>query len=245
MINVHVEVSYDGSAYSGWQRLPDKKTVQGYLERTLTRLLRQPITIDGAGRTDTGVHAIRQSFTFQYDGKVPVGNLERYIGNKLEKSIRIRSLTEKPLDFHARYSSKGKTYVYRIRQDMENEVFLGDHYCFEPSLDLEAMRRAAAMLVGEHDFTSFSSNGDPKKRHDKVRTISSIDFSTAGGILDIRFVGNGFLYRMIRLIMHHLLEVGRGHRAPETTAAILAARSRKTTNRLAPAGGLYLEKVHY
>jgi tRNA pseudouridine38-40 synthase len=245
MKNIHVEISYDGSAYSGWQRLPDKKTVQGYLEKSLSRLLRQPLTIDGAGRTDTGVHAIRQSFTFQYDGVIPVENLEVYIGRKLEESVRIQSLKEMPKDFHARYSSKGKTYLYKINSNRSEEVFMRSYYCFQDSLNLEAMKKAADYLIGEHDFTSFSSNGDPKKRHDKIRIIESIEFSFEEDLTLIRFTGNGFLYRMIRLIMYHLIEVGKENRSPESTLGILNSHSRKKTNRLAPAAGLYLEKVRY
>lgn len=245
MTNIHVIVSYDGSAYAGWQRQSNKKTVQGELERTFSRMLGEPVTIHGAGRTDTGVHAHGQSFTFRYHGKVPVENLKRFLGSKLEKSIRLEHLAVMPPDFHARYSAVGKTYVYRIRTDMENEVFLRNHYCFEPALDVEAMKQAAGYLIGRHDFTSFSSNGDPKKRHDKVREIKEIRFGYEGDILCIRFTGNGFLYRMVRLIMHHLLEVGRGRRTPESTAQILASRCRKKTAKVAPASGLYLEKVHY
>ncbi len=243
--NVYVEIAYDGSAFDGWQRLPDKKTVQGYIERTLTQLLKQIITIDGSGRTDKGVHAINQSFTFQYEDVIPVDNLKVFLSNKFEKSVKINTLEEVPLDFHARYSAKKKSYIYKINYNKDESIFYRNYFCFTEELDHEKMKEAAQYLVGEHDFSAFSSNGNRDRIQNKIRTIYSIDFIENGTNLTIRFTGNGFLYRMIRLIVYHLIEVGKCHREPETTKEILQSASRKYTNRIAPAEGLYLEKVTY
>jgi tRNA pseudouridine38-40 synthase len=243
--NVKVVVAYDGSTYNGWQRLPDKKTVQGSIEKTLTKILDQKITIDGAGRTDSGVHAIGQCFSFQYEDMIPIERLQRYMSHKLEDSVSVVLLEEVDESFHARYSAKGKSYIYRINFNRRDEVYFRNYYCFEDELQIEKMKAAAKHLIGEKDFTAFSANGTPEKRFDKVRTIEAIEFMQTEDGVSIRFTGNGFLYRMIRLMMYHLIEVGRGNRPPESTLEILESKSRKRTNRLAPAAGLYLEKVRY
>ncbi len=243
--NVHIEVSYDGSEFHGWQRLSNILSVQGYLEKTMSSLLKQEILIDGSGRTDKGVHAINQSFTFKYEDVVPVENLKYFLGNKFVDSIKIQSVREVPLDFHARYCAVEKSYIYKINFNKEDQLFFRNYFWFIEELNIEMMRSASKHLIGEHDFTSFSSIGKKGKIVNPIRNISSIDFELEDEMLVIRFIGNGFLYHMIRLMIYHLVQVGLEKRLPESTDEILKSCSRDLTTRIAPASGLYLEKVYY
>ncbi|MBN2260258.1 MAG: tRNA pseudouridine(38-40) synthase TruA [Clostridiales bacterium] len=243
--NILIEISYDGSVFKGWQRLPHDLTVQGYLERTLSKLLKCEISINGSGRTDKGVHAINQSFNFLYNGNIPVENLRFFLNNKLMKSIQINNLVEMPIDFHARYSALSKSYIYKINFNRKEEVFYRNYYWFMDELNIELMREASRYLIGKHDYTSFSSIGDKSKLNNPIREIYRIDFEIENNVLIIRFIGNGFLYHMVRIIVHHLVCIGRGKKDPKITREILESRSRDKTNRIAPASGLYLEKVNY
>lgn len=243
--NVYMEVSYDGSEFNGWQRLSNDLSVQGYLEKTFSRLLKQEILIDGSGRTDKGVHAINQSFSFKYDDNVPLENIRYFLGNKLVKSVKIQTVKEVSSNFHARYSAVKKSYIYKINFNKNDRLFYRNYFWFVEELNIEMMEKASEYLIGEHDFTSFSSIRNKKKLANNIRNINSIDFELENGILIIRFVGNGFLYHMIRLIVHHLVQVGLEKRPPDSTDEILKSRSRKITTRLAPPSGLYLEKVYY
>lgn len=243
--NVYIEISYDGFEFNGWQRLPNHLSVQGYLEKTFSRLLKQEILIDGSGRTDKGVHAINQSFTFKYEDNVPVKNLKYFLGNKLVKSVKIQTVKEVSSDFHARYSAVKKSYIYKINFNKNDQLFYRNYFWFTEELNIEMMKKASKYLIGEHDFVSFSSVGNKEKLVNTIRIISSIDFELENGILIIRFVGNGFLYHMIRLIVHHLVQVGLEKKHPDSTDEILKSCSRKFTTRLAPPSGLYLEKVYY
>jgi tRNA pseudouridine38-40 synthase len=243
--NVFIEISYDGSEFNGWQRLPNDLSVQGYLEKTFSRLLKQEILIDGSGRTDKGVHAINQSFTFKYEDNVPVKNLKYFLGNKLVKSVKIQTVKEVSSDFHARYSAVKKSYIYKINFNKDDQLFYRNYFWFTEELNIEMMKKASEYLTGEHDFVSFSSIRNKEKLVNTIRNIDSIDFELENGIFIIRFIGNGFLYHMIRLIVHHLVQVGLEKRHPDSTDEILKSCSRKVTTRLAPPSGLYLEKVYY
>jgi len=245
MKNIHMLIAYDGSGFQGWQRIPGKITLQGYLEKTFSRLLRETITINGSGRTDKGVHALAQSLSFYYKGTIPTERLKLFLGNKLDESIRILSAAEEAPDFHARYSAKEKTYLYKINFKEEESLFYRKYFWFAGPLDSQKMKTAGSLLVGRHDFTAFSSRRDRVKPINPVRELRAIEWIDREGELWIRFRGNGFLYHMIRLMVFHLVEVGKGHRSPESTREILSSRSRQFTNRLAPASGLYLEGITY
>jgi tRNA pseudouridine38-40 synthase len=245
MRNIHMTIAYDGSEFSGWQRIPGKHTIQGYLEKSFSRLLREEIVVNGSGRTDKGVHALGQSLSFIYTGSIPTEGLKPYLGNKLDESIRILEVGQRPLDFHARYSARAKTYLYKINFNGDDALFFRKYFWFTGPLDAGEMEKASRALVGAHDFTAFSSRRDRFKTVNPHREIKRIEFLPHGDTLWIRFTGNGFLYHMIRLMVYHLVEVGRGHRQASSTQEILSSASRQGTSRLAPASGLYLESVDY
>lgn len=243
--NIYVEIAYDGSKFNGWQRLPDKRTVQGYIEKTFSKLLNQNILIDGSGRTDKGVHALNQSFTFKYEEIIPINNLKVFLSNKISEDIKIKVIKEVDINFHARYSAVKKSYVYKINLNKENELFFKDYYYFSNDLNIEKMEIASKYLIGKNDFTSFSSIRDSKKEINNVREIYDINFFREDDILFIRFVGDGFLYKMIRRMVKHLIAIGKGEIEPKETEKILKSRDRKYTNQIATPSGLYLEKVYY
>ena len=251
MKNVLLKIAYDGTNFCGWQRQPGKRTVCGELERVLSELTGEDVKLDGTSRTDSGVHALGQCASFKTDMKIPVENLARALNNALAKDrlegvgeIRVLEAREMPEDFHARFSSKGKRYVYRIRQGREPDVFSRNYfYQIAKSLDTEAMKKAAAFMEGEHDFAAFQSAGSPKES--TVRTVYSVGIEEKDGEVRISVSGNGFLYNMVRIMVGTLVEVGLGKRSPESVASAIASLDRQNAGHTAPPQGLYLEKVFY
>ena len=251
MKNILLKIAYDGTNFSGWQRQPGARTVCGELERILCSMTGLDIKLDGTSRTDAGVHALGQCASFKSDIKIPTENLAKAMNNALAKDrvenigeIRILSAQEMPDDFHARFSSKGKRYVYKIRQDREPDVF-SRNYCYQipKKLDIEAMREAAKYIAGEHDFACFQSAGSPKET--TVRTVYDLTIEASDDTVLILVSGNGFLYNMVRIIVGTLVEVGLGKRSPESMADIIASCDRQKAAHTAPPQGLYLDEVFF
>ena len=244
MRNFKLTLCYDGSRYKGWQRQSSTdNTIQGKLEALLTRLLEQPVELSGSGRTDAGVHAREQVCSFRADTDMSCRELLGLIRCFLPEDIGAVALEEAPPRFHARLSCREKTYVYRIWNSEEPNVFERDYlYRLEEPLDMEAMRQAAEELLGRHDFSSFCSI---KMKKSAVRELREAEITRIGGELRIRLTGDGFLYNMVRIIVGTLIEVGRGERKPEDMKAILDARSRPEAGFTAPAKGLILWEVRY
>lgn len=264
--NVLLTIEYDGSEFFGWQRQPDKPTVQGHLEEILSSLFKKEITINGTSRTDAGVHAYGQMASFKADIKFPTEKIPLVVNNALcrhEKgsfalsSVRIVSAEEKPMDFHARFNCKGKKYIYRINNSGSNNVFMRNYlYNVDKPLDIELMKRAASYLKGTHDFKSFeASGGNP--RETTVRTIFDIDVRSCGmknmfesgenadmGI-EIHVSGDGFLYNMVRIITGTLVDIGLGKISPDSMRDIIEAKDRRKAGHTAPPYGLYLAEVYY
>ena len=236
MRNFKLTLCYDGGRYDGWQRQGNSDdTIQGKLETLLGRLLGQSVEVAGSGRTDAGVHALAQVCSFRADTELDCETLLAEIRRYLPEDIGAIALEEAPPRFHARLSCKEKTYVYRIWNSAEPNVFERKWMVAVPQeLDLDAMRRAAAALLGEHDFSSFCANRHMKKT--AVRTLRSIE---------ITLRADGFLYHMVRIIVGTLLEVGEGKRAAEDIGAVLASRDRMEAGPTAPAQGLTLWSVKY
>lgn len=261
--NILLTIAYDGSEFHGWQRQPQEKTVQGHLEQTLGRLLRREVRLNGTSRTDAGVHALGQQASFIADISIPVDRLARVCNNALcgreEGSfalspVRILEAREMPMDFHARFDSRGKKYIYRILPGGKTDVFRRNYvYHVQEPLDARAMERAAQRLVGTHDFKSFESAGGTP-RETTVRTIFDARVAGAGagtdlplreGEIRLEISGDGFLYNMVRIITGTLVEVGQGRRAPEEIDQIIEARDRTAAGHTAPPYGLYLAEVFY
>ena len=245
MRNFKLTLCYDGGRYDGWQRQGNSDdTIQGRLETLLSRLLDQSIEVAGSGRTDAGVHALEQVCSFRAETEEDCGELLRQIRRYLPEDIGAIALEDAPPRFHARLSCREKTYVYRIWNSDEPNVFERKWMLSVPQeLDTEAMRRAAAQLPGEHDFSSFCANRHMKKT--AVRKLKSIEITRMGNEIRIALTADGFLYHMVRIIVGTLLEVGEGKRAAEDMAVILASRDRMEAGPTAPAQGLTLWSVKY
>lgn len=244
MRNLRLDICYDGTRYRGWQRLPGvENTIQGKLECTLSRILGESIEVSGSGRTDAGVHAAHQIASFHCESELPpdriLGELRRY----LPEDIGIYSCQEAAPRFHARLNAKAKTYRYRIWNSPEPCVFQRRFVWADPEgLDLEAMKAAGALLVGEHDFSAFCGNKKMKKS--TLRRIDRLDIRREGKEITITVTGDGFLYNMVRILVGTLVEVGRGDRAVGSIPALFGGK-REQAGFLAPGQGLCLMEVFY
>ena len=244
MRNLRLDLCYDGTRYRGWQRLPGREdTIQGKLETVLSRILEQPIEVSGSGRTDAGVHALGQVANFHCDGGLSAEEILRQLRRYLPEDIGIYSCVDVPPRFHARLNARSKTYCYRIWNSEQPCVFERRYVAVMPErLDLEAMRQAAARLIGEHDFSAFCGNAKMKKS--TFRRLDAIDIQHQGEEIRLTFTGNGFLYNMVRILVGTLVEVGRGQRSPESMEALFGGK-REQAGFLAPAQGLCLMEVEY
>ena len=244
MRNLRLDICYDGTRYRGWQRLPGKDdTIQGKLETTLSRILGEPIEISGSGRTDAGVHARGQVANFHCESTMPAGEILENLRRYLPEDIGIYSCRDVSPRFHARLNAKEKTYRYRIWNSGEPCVFERRFVTVMPeNLDLDAMREAAQLLCGEHDFSAFCGNAKMKKS--TVRFIRSIEIKRCGQEVRMEFTGNGFLHNMVRILVGTLVEVGRGERSGESIPGLFGGK-RAEAGFLAPAQGLCLEEVMY
>ena len=244
MRNLRLDICYDGTRYKGWQRLNGTdNTIQGKIETVLSRILDEPIEISGSGRTDAGVHARGQVASFHCESNMSpeevLSNLRRY----LPEDIGIYSCKEVSPRFHARLNAKEKTYLYRIWNSDAPCVFERKFTAqFPEKLDLEAMKRGAAHLCGEHDFSAFC--GNPKFKKSTVRFIRSIDIQRSEHEIRIAVTGNGFLHSMVRIIVGTLIELGRGARNVDDIPALFGGK-RAEAGFLAPAQGLCLQEVYY
>jgi len=245
MQNYKLTLCYEGSRYRGWQKQGNtENTIQQKLESLLTRLLNQPVELHGSGRTDAGVHARQQVCSFKAETDLSCGELLRLIRRYLPEDIGAISLEKAEARFHARLSCKEKSYVYRIWNSESPNVFERRYMYFYPeALDTELMEKAAAELLGEHDFTAFCSNKHMKKS--AVRTVKSIEIERMGGELRLKFTGDGFLYNMVRIMAGTLIEAGRGERDAESVREALRSKDRERAGFTAPAQGLTLWDVMY
>ncbi len=237
-------LEYDGSSYHGWQYQANNLSIQQVLEEAVLRITGETVRIIGAGRTDAGVHALGQVASLRTRSAIAAGDFPRALNAALPRDIRVLSATDVTPDFHPQFRAGGKEYLYLILNRVNPSALLL-HRCWHVShpLDVEAMRQAAAVLVGRHDFSSFQSASCVAR--DPVRTLSRLDIRQRGGLLELSFEGNGFLKNMVRNLVGTLVEVGRASRPPATMAEILAALDRRRAGPCAPAYGLYLVRVIY
>ena len=244
MKRIMLTVAYDGTGYCGWQVQPNAITVEGVINETLTKLLGEQITVIGASRTDSGVHAMGNVAVFDTESRIPGEKFSYALNQRLPEDIRIQSSCEVPLDFHPRKVACSKTYQYRIvNREFPNPMKrLYAHFVYY-KLDTEKMQEAANYLVGEHDFKSFCSIHTQVK--DTVRRIYSIQVTKKEDEILITIRGNGFLYNMVRIIAGTLLLVGLGNKKPEEIKEILQAKNREVAGPTAPACGLTLFEIDY
>lgn len=244
MKRVKLIVAYDGSNYSGWQIQPNAVTIEEILNFHLTQLLREPIKVVGASRTDAGVHALGNVAVFDTSARMPAEKISFAMNTRLPADIRIQDSCEVPSDFHPRFQRTVKTYEYSIlnRKFPDPTKRLYSLFYYHP-LDVEKMQRAADYLVGEHDFKSLCTHKEDVES--TVRTIYSADVEKNGEMITVRIRGSGFLYNMVRIITGTLLRVGTGYYAPEYMKELLETKDRQAAGETAPPQGLMLVKIEY
>lgn len=253
--NILLTIEYDGTNFCGWQRQPGVRTVQGELEQALSKVCGKEIKLNGTSRTDAGVHALGQRASFKGEFGIPTDRIMLAANNLLCggmnvkgkcSDVCIREVKEMAPDFHARFDARGKKYRYIIRNSREMDVF-ARNYCYQVKtpLDLAAMRQAASLIVGTHDFACFqAAGGNP--RETTVRTVFSLDvFRREDGHIVIEITGDGFLYNMVRIITGTLVEVGQGKINPQEISAVIMSKERQRAGHTAPPEGLYLVEIYY
>ena len=245
MQNYKLTLCYDGAKYKGWQKQGNTdNTIQAKLEALLSRLLGSPVEVSGSGRTDAGVHAYCQVCSFRADTEMSAEDILSALRRYLPEDIGAMSLTKAAPDFHARLSCREKSYLYRIwNSDLPNVFSRRYTYTFPDALNISEMRRAAALMLGRHDFTSFCANKHMKKS--AVRELRSIEIYRHEEELRILLTGDGFLYNMVRIIVGTLIEVGMGAKSADSIPDILRAKDRSQAGFTAPAQGLALYEVKY
>lgn len=245
MRNIKLTIAYDGTRYNGWQKQKmTDNTIQGKLETLIRRMVDEGIELHGSGRTDAGVHAYGQVANFQTKSDMSLDEMETYIRQYLPKDIDLVSIEEVDERFHSRLNAKSKRYTYRIFMGQHNPIFERKYvYIVEESLNLDAMKMAANLLTGEHDFTSFHQK--KRMKRSAVRTLSKISFEKTGSVLEISFEANGFLQNMVRILVGTLIEVGLGKREPLSMIAVIEGKDRTLAGYTAPAEGLFLMQVSY
>jgi len=237
---IRIELAYDGGGFHGWQVQPGLPTIQGTLEAVVGEIEGQPVHVAGSGRTDAGVHALRQVAAFTIENPIPLANLQRAVNRLLPPSIRVLATEEAHPDFHPRFHARAKTYEYRIfRGDVCDPFEWRFVYHHPYPLDEARMAEFARTFEGEHDFSAFAAADErDAEGHSKVRTIYSSVLERAPDRLNYRVRGSGFLKHMVRNLVGTLLEAGKGNLPDE----IAFPRERGPT---APAKGLFLVSVEY
>ncbi|WP_034553183.1 tRNA pseudouridine(38-40) synthase TruA [Carnobacterium funditum] len=245
MKNIKLTIEYDGGRYLGWQRLGDSdKTIQGKIENVLSELAETKIEIVGSGRTDAGTHAKGQVANFKTTSNMDFLAMQDYLNRYLPRDIIVKELEEVPERFHARYNAVRKKYSYYVWNNVVPSAFERNYsYYYPGQLNVDKMNEACRKLVGTHDFIGFSSLKKTKKS--TVRTIDEITIHREGELLHFTFIGDGFLYKMVRIIMGTLLEIGAGMTEPEYIDAIFESGIRSDAGMTVPSHGLFLDEVCY
>ncbi len=245
MRNIKLTIEYDGKRYLGWQRLGNsEKTIQGKIESILTQMMGEPIEIIGSGRTDAGTHARGQVANFKTTSSLTTTEMLSFLNRYLPGDIVVKEVTEMPERFHARYNATGKQYSYYVWNSPIPNAFERYHsFHFPKALDQEKMEQACQKLIGTHDFIGFSALKKTKKS--TTRTIEKITIERNGEMLQFTFVGNGFLHKMVRILVGTLLEIGAGTKELAIIDELFATKVREGAGETAPAQGLFLDEVYY
>ncbi|RDV83390.1 tRNA pseudouridine(38-40) synthase TruA [Ammonifex thiophilus] len=242
--HVALKLAYDGTAFSGFQRQPGLRTVQGVLEEALARLTKEACPVKGAGRTDAGVHAEGQVVSFRTISSIPTSRLVPALNGLLPPDVAVLAAAEVPEQFHPRYDAVSKVYRYTFFRRAVRCPLTRFYALHVPEpLDVERMREAAAYLVGRHDFRAFQNTGRPVTS--SVRTVFSCRLEEAGPFLYLWIEADGFLYQMVRIIAGTLLEIGKGRFSSEVVKRALVEGRRELLGPTAPPHGLCLMRVRY
>lgn len=239
-------VQYKGTAYCGWQKQTVSKlpSIQEEIEKILSKILNEDIKIYGSGRTDAGVHAFGQTFHFDTGKHIDFYKFSHGFNELIPNDIVLVDLKEVDENFHARFSAKGKTYLYKIENKNYFDPFNENlAYQLKTKLDLEAMEEASKVFIGEHNFQNFTSKEEDDNNF--VRNISKIAISEDEKFINIELTGNGFMRYMVRMIVGNLIQVGLGKLTKEEIEKNLNSNIRKPSSFKAPSEGLYLKEVLY
>ena len=247
--NFKLTLAYDGTDFYGWQMQPALPTIQSILAESIGRITGEKVVPQGSGRTDAGVHALAQVASFALESPIPARNFMIALNDILPAAIRVTAAEEVAADFHARHSAASKSYHYRIFRGEVCPPHLARYVYHHPyPLDESQMKRAAQVILGEHDFTSFAAV-DPEKNKEEevssVRTVTRSEWERAGEEFIYSVDGSGFLHHMVRNLVGTFLLVGKGSLAPNDIARILQSKNRSAAGSTAPASGLWLVSVWY
>lgn len=244
MKRIQLTVAYDGTDFCGWQVQNNGRTVEGVLNEVLSEFLQEEIRVIGASRTDSGVHGMGNIAVFDTKSSIPGDKFIYILNQKLPEDVSVRDSREVPDDFHPRHTNSRKTYEYRIL-NANSPVPVRRKYTWmiPKKLDLEAMRKAAAYVQGEHDFASFCAAGSQAQT--TVRTVYSCEVCAEGEEVVIRITGAGFLYNMVRILAGTLAEIGKGFYPPEQMEEIIKACDRTKAGATAPPQGLTLVGIEF
>lgn len=245
MRNLKITISYDGKDLHGWQIQKNAVTVQQRFQEAVCSVLQYTPDIKGCSRTDTGVHAKMYVISMKTDHKITCERLKAALNRYLPLSIVVKDVCEVDADFHARYSTKGKRYVYKILNTEVRDPFCEGyalHYRYP--IDVEMLNTAAQAYVGKHDFTSFCTL-DKREKGDFTRTVESFSVYREGDFVYMAVQADGFLYNMVRIMVGTLLKIQQGKLKSDSIPEIIEKKDRKAAGQTAPACGLYLDEVIY
>lgn len=243
--NLMVTLSYDGSKYHGWQVQKNALSVQEVFQNSLTKVLGEIVDIKGCSRTDSGVHANMYCVSFKTSCSIKACNLVYALNRYLPADIAAISALEVNENFHARYSCKGKEYIYKIWNDRIRNPFLHSyalHYWYP--LDCDLLHSASRDFIGTHDFTSFATL-DKREQTNMIRTVYNFEVYRENKMVEIKVSANGFLYNMVRIMVGTLLRIAQGKIKPNEIPEIIEKKDRNFAGPTVPPQGLYLNKVFY
>lgn len=244
MKNIKLLIEFDGTNYAGWQKQPKINTVQQTLEKAIADLTNEKIELIGSSRTDAGVHARGFIANFKTNSSIPSDKFREALNCRLPDDIVILKSDEVPIEFHSRYSSKGKKYSYTILNTYQRSAINRNYmYHIKNNLDINSMKEAAKYFVGNHDFSAFRSTGSSAKTTERI--IYESEIIKQGQIIIYNVHGNGFLYNMVRTMVGTLINVGIKKNAPEDIEKIILSKDRSKAGQCVPGCGLCLEKVYY
>jgi tRNA pseudouridine38-40 synthase len=244
MRRIKLVLEYCGTRYHGWQVQPTAPSVQDCVERCLTKMTNGPVRLHAAGRTDAGVHALGQVAHFDTLSALALPALQRGLNSLLPTDIAVLQVAEVPMDFHARYSARQKTYAYVVHNQPQRSAFSAPYVWHIPQpLDVTAMHSATQVLLGQHDFSAFRAASCAARS--PVRCLSRLAVKYRAGRIFLVMRADGFLQHMVRNIVGTLVEVGRGKLPPEMMTTILQSRQRQYAGPTAPPQGLFLVRVCY
>lgn len=235
--------SYDGTNYNGYQKQPNKNTVQDQIEGALNKIFSKEISIHASGRTDSKVHALNQKAHFDLEKEIDLYKLKKSINSLINDDIYIKEIEKVNDDFHARFNVVEKTYIYKLNVGSYDPINRNYIYQYNKELDIKSIKEAINYLIGIHNFKSFTKTDLEKE--DYVRTIYSIDLEKANDLLTFTFKGNGFLRYMVRNIVGTLIQVGENELKSDDILHIIESEDRKEAGKTANPEGLYLKDVKY